>query len=163
MSLLSETKTTVAQTQKLIATQSTDLSTASTLAFPISSGQLKQKVGLCELGSNQYAPVIDLATGLPMEMPQGYIPMLLFFSAEETLNNNDIGFLFSSSPTSFANIYEVSDWLGMDINYKVVYNFGGTWVGSDFIGRNFLCLINYDYPTVTTGVVKAYFLFTTPN
>lgn len=163
MSLLSETKTTVAQANTLQATETTSLGTSSTLGFPISSGQLKQKVGLCTLGSSEYAPVIDLATGQPMELPQGYIPMLIFFSAEETLNNNTIGFLVSTSPTSFVDMYDISDFNGTYINYKVMYNFAGTWLGSDFIGRNFFCLVNYSYPTVTTGVVKAYFLFTTPN
>lgn len=163
MSLLSETKSNVCQASTLVSTNTMDLPLTTTMSFPMTSGQYKQKVGVCTPGPLEFAPVIDIVTGEPIELPQGYIPMFVFLNAVEPLNDNYIGPNFSTSLTSIGDSYSPTYWAGTDINYKVVYDFNSTFVFSNLVNRKYLLIQNFSYPTVTTGTVKVYFLYTTTN
>lgn len=155
MSLLSEVTSIVGKSTYSVNTQSTLLSPQVTQLFPISSGQYKQVVGYCALGDSQYAPVINIETGEPVKLPLPFLPTYFFISAiKECAPTDDIAFGFNESATDFSNVYDVTDWYGSDINAKGLYGFGGTWVSTDFNQRPYLVLINYNYPTPTTSVVK---------
>jgi hypothetical protein len=161
MSLLSEYKSTVGEANSLLA-ESAILPTNSTSFFPIGSGQFKQKVGYCVLGASEIAPVLDFETNEPLQLPQGYIPMTIFLApvAPFNTNSNTIGFLLSTSPSSFTDVVYETEWLGIDLVSKVAFEWGYTDVLFQYYGRNYLCLKNLSFPTLTTGIVKVYIQYT---
>ena len=161
MSLLSEYKSTIGEANSLLA-NSAILPTNSTSFFPIGSGQFKQKVGYCVLGASEIAPVLDFETNEPLQLPQGYIPMTVFLApvAPFNSNSNTIGFLFSTSPSSFTDVVYETEWLGIDLVSKVAFEWGYTDVLFQYYGRNYLCLKNLSFPTLTTGIVKVYIQYT---
>lgn len=155
MSLITEAVSTVGESQLTENTEQTLISPQVTLGFPISSGQPKQVVGYCAMGFSQYAPVLDIFTNQPIELPEYYLPTFFFITPiKNCLPTDQIGFGFSESPTVFINKKEVTDWIGSDINTKGLYGFGGTVPSIEYIGKRFLILINYNFPTPTPSVLK---------
>lgn len=164
MSLLSEKVATVTSSLNVVPTQSLVLPLEAVPFLNLSNGAFQQAVGFVEVRNQEWTPVLDITSGEPLQLPQGYVPSGFYVRAIENVpNNSNLQLLTidsivdpltaTSVPVFNINPYE----LNAGLYYRVALNTSG----ADYNGRNYLIFKNLLYPvSVATGtllVIVTYF------
>jgi len=162
MSLLSESVSQVAQSQNLVSSGLTFVAPPVTTHFSLLGGSYKQVVGFVMPRGEEYSYVLDLFTGQPLELPEGYMPTVTCVSAiQEVPDESNLNVLLVNSVTDPANADSLiaGNWYGIEINARAYYynseNTVARVTGLAFQGYNWIVLKNLDYPTpILSGIIK---------
>lgn len=158
MSLLSEQVATVTSSSNFLALQSLVLPLEAVSFLSLSNGAFQQAVGFVEVRNQEWTPVLDITTGEPLQLPQGYVPSGFYVRAYENVPNNaNLQLLTIDSivdpPTAISvPVFNINPYeLNAGLYYRVALNTSGV----DYNGRNYLIFKNLLYPTpVTTGALQ---------
>ncbi len=157
MSLVSEDVSTVAQ--GIIEVSNTALITPQAAThFSLMTGMYSQIVGYVVPRTDEWNYVLDVNTGEPLKMPNGYLPISVAISSVQDLPPNiSYEWYYCDSPVDPANAnkFTGASWNGEDINSKTYYEDNSKGVGLTFLGHNWIVFKNEDYPDpVAYGVIK---------
>jgi hypothetical protein len=156
MSLLSDSTAQVIDASNVSSLGSTYLSPQVTTHFSLMSGVFKQIIGYVIPRDQEYTYVIDSETGLPLQMPQGYVPIAIYTAPLQSLNPSDyFYFYFLESLENQNNYYDIGDWSGEDLNTFTYNEVDQDASGLEYQGLNYIGVYNNNYPTpITTGILK---------
>jgi hypothetical protein len=167
MSLISEDKSTVGNSNDVVVRGFNAIAKpVSTIDFPLSQGFLKQKVGYATPRAELWTPFYDADTGLPMQLPQGYMFITYYLTAKMAplVSPEEYSYWYFelvSDPLNPDNdYYEPSNngWYQDQINHAIYAEEDEYTSGNNTLGYNYPFLYNdyYLYPNYypTSGVVK---------
>ena len=155
MSLLSETVSNVAQgnldlNTLYVTPQVTD-------SFTLLNGTFKQAVGFAVPRDQEYTFVIDVNTGLPLELPSGYVPIAFTMKSIEPvppLASLSL-YLTKSLTNPGMDVKGVFDWTGHNINAGTYNETDSKATGLDFAGYQYVTIYSNDFPApVVTGTIQ---------
>lgn len=158
MSLLSEQVATVTSSPNVIVTDSLVLPLEATTFLNLSNGAFQQAVGFVEVRDQEWTPVLDITSGEPLELPQGYVPSGFYARALEYVPNDanlqllTIDSIVDPPTATSVAVFNVNPYeLNAGLYYRVALNTSGV----DYNGRNYLIFKNLLYPApVATGALQ---------
>jgi len=161
MSLLTDDKAQVVEAQNFVMQGGGGASAATTTntATAVSGVTLKTVVGYVTPTNQEYTFVLDLQTKQPLQLPEGFLPITLFTVPLQQYETNNVLIYasFVDSSTNPANVREVDNWSGNQLNSVYTYTEINDIQNNAlyYQGYNWLAFRNYYYPTpITSGISK---------
>lgn len=159
MSLLSENTGTVNASEYVVSPSSLLPAQATRFLTLENAPGFQQQVGYVAVRSDEYTPVLNVTTGEPLQLPQGYVPTGFFMKAIQDVSSDArLRFLAvnsledPSAPGSVEILFVVGTH---ELNPGIFQRAPANTSGEDYDALNYLVVQNDSYPTpVTTGVVQ---------
>lgn len=160
MSLLSENAATANASSYVVSTDSLTLPQKATQFLTLDNAAYKQALGYVAVRDQAWTPVLDVFTGKPLQLPQGYVPTGFYFKAvQDVPNNSRLEFLTIDSVIDPYNAdYDAIIFFvgSQELNPGVFVRVSPNTSGEDYENRNYVIVFNTDYQTnpLTTGLVQ---------
>lgn len=160
MSLLSNNVATVNSSTFTVATESLVLPQEAAKALTLENGAYKQAVGYVAVRDQKWTYILDIKTGEPLQLPQGYVPTGFYFKAVQDVPlSARLEFLTIDSTVDpdNADYVQIIFFVGTaELNPGVYRRADSNTSGEDYENRNYLVVYYDDYATdpLTSGVVQ---------
>lgn len=159
MSLLSSNVATVNSSEYVVPTQSLQLPQNSTRFLGLKNAAYKQALGYVAVRGQKWTPVMDLKTGEPLQLPQGYLPVGFYFKAvQDVPNTANLTFYTIDSlvDPDTANFVAIISLFGtLELNPGFYMRVDPNTSGEDYENRNYVIVRNTNYPApVASGVLQ---------
>jgi len=156
MSLLTNDRAQVIDAQVLVGTGLTTFSAEAATKLLLSNGLIKQAIGYVTPRTSEYTEVLDVFTGQPLELPQGYVPLNIYtIPLQNYPTNTYVYFYFQDSQGSTINAGAGNGWDDTQLNTYTYDETDSNASGLDFQGYNNMVVYNDNHPTpITSGISK---------
>lgn len=155
MSLLSDQVVQVLQSPNVVGDATTRLTVPISEHFTLMSGVYKQIVGYLAPRNAEYTYVLDINTGEPLQLPQGYLWISFNTKAVELFDSSvSLDFYFTdSTDLGTFNTISIDGYNASELNTFTYDEQDQEGFGNDNTGYNWIVAYNNNYPDIITGGV----------